>query len=594
MDDSSARGSRSDLRRALERLAWGRGVQRQCPDLFEALEGELKELQHCWGLNLKRHQNDNLERNHQVVKEAILSNLRVHIRNLKVPPRVPARKYRHAVAVCFNIWDDEEYAIPAELDLTERREWLQVSAKKEFRVHERTCRRYFDDAIIQIEQQIRAAGYRPVEVLGPDPGQDDTSEENSSAIDNRISTLTQNISFVVRSDVQPSPAPTLFEPPEQTNFAGTLPHISATEPEGSKEVVHSSEDEQPSNSWPKEWDIEADRKSRWLRFRWYSTYLWRFRMASWSVRRWQRNRSMRRASARSNRVVAQIDQTLRTNPGLVQLARNPDANAVLAFSGGKTAYMRVAARELFVAEDGGYDSARGDRAVSVARSFLGTRGRANAAAALKILAQNQSQAVGPGRIDIVWIGMERTTRGNVFLIRALADMFQQLSRANGRADLGGNWMDDDVQQTALDCQVLEAARPNSTEATQALAYNQTVTDLSLMDAIGRIGVVKLVQGHVHQTTQLVGNVDTDEQGTLERMLDSANEQHRYQAALRALEMHHAIRHADANSQRLITDFFKRIGLEQADSDLADWLAMRARLTGMSGAQLKARARIHEA
>ncbi|WP_297538051.1 hypothetical protein [Amycolatopsis sp.] len=45
----------------------------------------------------------------------------------------------------------------------------------------------------------------------------------------------------------------------------------------------------------------------------------------------------------------------------------------------------------------------------------------------------------------------------------------------------------------------------------------------------------------------------------------------------------------------VTNFFALLGLDQTDTDLADWLVMRARLdvrlTDVSGAQLNSRARV---
>lgn len=165
MDHGDGDGLRhkSELRLALEKLAQGRGAQRT--DLLEALGGELGELRRRWGLNLTEPGVGDSSRLRSAIRDAIVSNLRVHVENLTPPRGKSKRTYAHAVLVSFNALLDATHADLEDSDITVRRDWLASEKVPEaYRVSSRTSRRYLNNAIDQIEQQILAAGYDPVQV----------------------------------------------------------------------------------------------------------------------------------------------------------------------------------------------------------------------------------------------------------------------------------------------------------------------------------------------------------------------------------------------------------------------------------------------
>jgi hypothetical protein len=167
VDDQEPAKDHSELWVSLQRLTNGTGVQRE--DLLEALGGELGALQRCWGVNL----NNGVK----VARDIILINLDAHLRRLKLPKSRRAlsieqrqRQYFHGILVGFNAYNDEHHAALKAMNLGGRQKWLQDDAPDLLKIGARTSRRELADALGQIEEQILAAGYEPVDTsnLPPD------------------------------------------------------------------------------------------------------------------------------------------------------------------------------------------------------------------------------------------------------------------------------------------------------------------------------------------------------------------------------------------------------------------------------------------
>lgn len=149
---------RSEIREALQKLTIGLGVLR--PDLLEALDGELAPLKRCWEVSKLGGP--------AVARATVVANLRVHANRLKVPASTTVKlslkqkeaRFRRVVLISFNadrqqVWSDR--------DLGGRHAWIEKHAPEELKVSAATSRRYVENALDQIEQQILASGYRPVE-----------------------------------------------------------------------------------------------------------------------------------------------------------------------------------------------------------------------------------------------------------------------------------------------------------------------------------------------------------------------------------------------------------------------------------------------
>lgn len=158
MDDDSKPLRRSELRQALQKLTTGDGVKRD--DIVAALRGELRELQQCWHVSITNGP--------EVARTTIILNLRAHVALLNPRPdrqglstQDRRRQYDHAISVCFNA---SGHADLEGMDLTQRQRWLANKARSPFKIDDTTCRRDLRDALDQIERQILAPGYQPVQV----------------------------------------------------------------------------------------------------------------------------------------------------------------------------------------------------------------------------------------------------------------------------------------------------------------------------------------------------------------------------------------------------------------------------------------------
>jgi hypothetical protein len=161
MGDGVGPRQRPDVREALRKLTTGAGVQRE--DLMQALQGELRELQRWWKVNL-----DNAE----VAGRTVMQNLEEHIKKLsprsdrqyRITPSQRRQQYEHAIRVCFNMYRHKELERST---LTQRQEWLDkldIRDRKYLRIDGSTCRRDLRDALDQITEQILAPDFRPVQI----------------------------------------------------------------------------------------------------------------------------------------------------------------------------------------------------------------------------------------------------------------------------------------------------------------------------------------------------------------------------------------------------------------------------------------------
>jgi hypothetical protein len=180
LEDGGVERDHSPLWRALQELAQGAGVQRE--DLLEALQGELIEIQRCWGVNIR-----NGLRTAQVI---IMVNLREHVRQITPRPSrqeisagIRRDQYRQAVLVSFNALDAPQFEDVKKNDLMDRRKWLAINAGGLPVMSISTSQRDLSHAIDQIEQQI-LAGNEPVSANTemPAPSQPQPSPQPSPAL----------------------------------------------------------------------------------------------------------------------------------------------------------------------------------------------------------------------------------------------------------------------------------------------------------------------------------------------------------------------------------------------------------------------------
>jgi hypothetical protein len=179
MDDPEASEEHSALWLALQRLTRGAGIQRK--DLVEALAGEVSELQRYWGVNLNRIAQAERAVALREAQYAVSSNLRIHINGLKPPRGVPPLKFIHVIDVSFNIQRDKLHFNLKDADLSQRRDWLAHKAPSHLRVSIKTSQRYLNNAIDQIEQQIVASDYTPLDLDSEAGEGDNAAREHAQA-----------------------------------------------------------------------------------------------------------------------------------------------------------------------------------------------------------------------------------------------------------------------------------------------------------------------------------------------------------------------------------------------------------------------------
>lgn len=232
-----------------------------------------------------------------------------------------------------------------------------------------------------------------------------------------------------------------------------------------------------------------------------------------------------------------VEETLKSNAKLQQLAFNDEANAIMALSGGDTKRAAVVANKL-AAENGWSEEQKNSHLQ--AASAVGFS-RQNATAALTTLAQNKSRAIGAGRYDLVREGIQALAGENSQLATNLANNYQFHSRNAGRADLGGVW-----------------------DANAKVAPDQLANERQkvILDGLGRTDMPSVVRGHTKQVTEAANTIKT--------MLDNGNAEDRTLAATRLLELHNALPYATGENQKVINDLKSSLGLDP-NQDIAQQL-----------------------
>lgn len=220
------------------------------------------------------------------------------------------------------------------------------------------------------------------------------------------------------------------------------------------------------------------------------------------------------------------DNYIKENQRLAKLGQtNDDATAVLGLSGGTRRGAHEAAERLrqhwmeeSIAKGMSADDAASQARTRATRALQSAQGvgisQRGAAAALNLMAQNKSRAIGAGRFDLVDEGISRLARGNAQVAREAAYGYQFYSRGAGRADLGGDWTSDSVQAS------MQAART----ATTPQARDQQMASAQrkvFMDAVKRTDTRALVSGHDSTTAEARKIIGDDfRSGDYDRMMES--------------------------------------------------------------------------
>lgn len=175
-----------DIDSALRELARDRGVFRD--DLTQALNGKLRELSRCWSIHLAGQSLKD-------VRKLVIGNLKSLTDQLETRPAKQVKitaeqreeQYWHAIRVYFNLpfydkrdeYPQEVYEPLWEMNLTQRRNWLDNDARGHLKLAVATGQDDLDYAVKKIAQMILAAGYAP---LVPDstPSSDGSDTQSRS------------------------------------------------------------------------------------------------------------------------------------------------------------------------------------------------------------------------------------------------------------------------------------------------------------------------------------------------------------------------------------------------------------------------------
>lgn len=267
---------------------------------------------------------------------------------------------------------------------------------------------------------------------------------------------------------------------------------------------------------------------------------------------------------------AGVEETLKNNAALRDLANFDDGNNLLALSGGSEAGLKEAARQLF-----GSDTARAEEAMAAARGVGVTR--QNAAAALQTSAQNKWRSVPQGRSDLVDDGINRLAGSNAAEAASLKFGNQFHSRANGRVDLGGNYMSDEQDIANLADQI--ATSQGLTAPTDA-HFEQATQDLAVMDGINRVSAPEAVRAHTNSVQA--------ESDSLRRMVDVGTPQQKEAAIKRMMELNgHKASAPPANREiinKMLNDATAAAGFTP-DSGVSPAVQLEAMHQGVSAAEL---------
>ncbi len=270
-----------------------------------------------------------------------------------------------------------------------------------------------------------------------------------------------------------------------------------------------------------------------------------------------------------------VENTLKNNPLLTQLANMDDGNAVMALSGGTRAGAWLAARQLFFEKDdnGNFKlDENGNRIVDETRarnaynqaSAVGFN-RANATAALSTLAQNKSRSIEAGEIDVVQAGITRLAGNNYDLRDNLSYGFQFLSRQAGRADLGGTWHTKGIHDAAEGLLARAEARGHRADEKEATSVATT------LDGLGRTNIGSIVSGHSSGVKQALK--------TIHYVMENGDYNQRVTAGQRLLELQSALPYASGDNQAIINEALREYkyvpGAPQAS--LAEQISARVSL-----------------
>jgi len=261
---------------------------------------------------------------------------------------------------------------------------------------------------------------------------------------------------------------------------------------------------------------------------------------------------------------AYADEYLKEHPELQgTLIRQDDTAAVLGLSGGTSAGAARAAtrlqnhwadQEQEKARAKGITLSRSDalantndrtkRALESARS-LGINDM-SANAALTMMAQNKSRAIGAGNYEMIDEGINALSHGNTQLAQDLAYNYQYNSRQAGRQDLGGAWTSASIEKRNDD---LAHGRGTLTAAQVQSANRREV----FMDAVKRGDSRNLVSGH-DSTSKQAKNVILEDfvSGDKQRMLESS---------VVLAEMQGNLSQATGGNRDQILETFQQLGID---------------------------------
>jgi hypothetical protein len=209
-----------------------------------------------------------------------------------------------------------------------------------------------------------------------------------------------------------------------------------------------------------------------------------------------------------------IDQTIKNNPQLSELANNKDANLMMFLSGGTSQGLQNAAgymRSKGVSEDDINSSTAYVNAVGLSK--------ANSMAALKTMTLTKSGAVDAGDWETVKLGIDNLAGGNSEMKNSLTGMATANSRAAGRLDLGGNWLAQENDKTTID----------RLSSTSGQTSKDVISHMTMLDGMNHSDVKGLLNGTDKQNTQMFK--------TLGFYKQYGNDTERLTAAKRTLELH---------------------------------------------------------
>lgn len=317
---------------------------------------------------------------------------------------------------------------------------------------------------------------------------------------------------------------------------------------------------------------------------------------------------------------ARVQETLKNNSMLTELANQDDSNAVLGLSGGSKAGGRDAlvdlkrgwmskadqswsgakstykqAQDDFTNgtinqaqmdaaskdyNDAYLDYKKEEQAVNVRadNAFAGAVGvgfnRQNATAALQTVAQNKSRAIAPGDFATVEAGIKRLHPGNDAAVQDAAYSYEFFSRKSGRGDLGGDFMNPKFK-----------AEGANLAAGTGISQDEAVKQLVTLDGMGRTEIPDMLRGHSGQMNQGAT--------TIKNLMRYGNQDQRRLAAVRALELQKNINYGSGDNQKIINQLMGDLGVDYGSNESLDDQIARLSGSGVSGLALSREARVYD-